>query len=122
MNTRKKGAEKEKLAAEYLEQQGMRIVERNFRSKRGEIDLIGYDGGFLVFVEVKYRADSGKGTALEAVTPHKQRQICRVADFYRFTHGMGENTAVRYDVIAVQGEEVLWLRNAFPHVYTGNCF
>ncbi len=122
MNTRKKGKEKEGLAADYLEQQGMRIVERNFRGRQGEVDLVGYDGGYLVFVEVKYRADDRKGAASEAVTLHKQGQICKVADYYRFLHCLGENTAVRYDVVAIQGEEIIWIKNAFPHIYFRNRF
>ena len=118
MNTRKIGADKEALAAEYLIAQGMRIVERNFRSRQGEIDLIGYHNGYLVFVEVKYRKNIEKGTALEAVNAHKQLQICRTADYYRYIHHCGEDTSVRYDVLAIQGEEICWIQNAFPHIFT----
>lgn len=107
----------EQKAAEYLEARGMKIKERNFRNRQGEIDIIGYHDGYLVFVEVKYRSGSGKGYAAEAVDYRKQRQICKVADYYRYLHRLGENTAVRYDVIAVQGEEIEWLQNAFPHIY-----
>lgn len=118
MNTRQTGAEKEQIAAEYLEEHGMRIIERNFRVRQGEIDLVGRHEGYLVFVEVKYRADSSKGSALDAVTPHKQRQICRTADFYRMRHGLGDDTPVRYDVLAIQGREIDWLPNAFPHIFS----
>lgn len=118
MNTRQKGKDKEQLAAEYLATQGMRLVERNFCYRQGEIDIIGYHGGYLVFVEVKYRTNRTKGTALEAVDDRKQRQICRAADYYRYIHKLGENTMVRYDVIAIQGEELQWIQNAFPHRYT----
>lgn len=95
----------------------MKIKERNFRNRQGEIDIIGCHDGYLVFVEVKYRSSPDKGYALEAVGYGKQRQICRVADYYRYIHRIGENVAVRYDVVAVQGEEVVWLQNAFPHIY-----
>ncbi len=118
-NKRKLGADKEQLAAEYLAAQGMRILERNFRDRQGEIDIIGMHGQYLVFVEVKYRATTSRGTALEAVGAHKQRQICKVADYYRMRHRLGENTAVRYDVLAIQGEEIQWIQNAFPHIYRG---
>lgn len=118
MNTRKTGAEKEQVAAEYLKERGVRIVEHNFRGRQGEIDLIGYHGDCLVFVEVKYRAGLTRGSALEAVTPHKQRQICKTADYYRMRHGLGDNVPVRYDVLAIQGENVEWLQNAFFHIYT----
>lgn len=120
MNKRAAGAVWEQKAAEYLEAFGMRIVERNYRNRQGEIDIIGYHEGYLVFVEVKYRSSTHRGYASEAVNAKKQRQICRVADYYRYTHGLGESTAVRYDVVAVQGERMEWLQNAFPHVYTGN--
>ena len=83
----------------------MRILERNFRRGRnGEIDIIGRDGKYLVFVEVKYRSGDEKGNAAEAVTTAKQRTICRVADYYRYLHHYGEDTWVRYDVVAIQGD------------------
>lgn len=118
LNTRKIGTDKETLAAEYLTARGMRITERNFRCRQGEVDIIGYHGGYLVFVEVKYRRNTEKGTALEAVDIRKQRQICRTADYYRYLHRCGENTPVRYDVLAIQGEEICWMQNAFAHIYT----
>ena len=117
MNKRQTGTEWESQAAEYLTKHGMRIVERNFRNRQGEIDIIGYHENYLVFVEVKYRSGDKKGSALAAVTPQKQRQICKVADYYRYQHRLGDNTCIRYDVVAIQGEEVIWMRNAFPHIY-----
>ena len=106
------------MAADYLEKQGMRILERNFRNgKTGEIDIIGRDGKYLVFVEVKYRSGSDKGNAAEAVTAAKQRTICKVADYYRYVHHYDEETWVRYDVVAIQGEKLVWIPNAFPHHY-----
>ncbi len=117
MNKRQTGAKKELAAAEYLVAGGMKIVEKNFRNRQGEIDLIGYHDGYLVFVEVKYRKDHQKGAAIEAVNFHKQKQICKVADYYRYTHEISENTGVRYDVVAIQGTEIMWIKNAFQHIY-----
>ena len=118
MNTRQTGNVYEQIAADYLEKQGMRILERNFRRGRnGEIDIIGRDGKYLVFVEVKYRAGTEKGSALKAVTPTKQKMICEVADYYRILHKYDENTWVRYDVVAIQGEQIIWVPNAFLHHY-----
>ena len=118
MNTRKKGTDMEQLAAEYLEKHGVRIIEYNFRAKQGEIDLIGLHEGYLVFIEVKYRGGSSKGTALDAVDIRKKRQICKVADYYRMLHKVTLNTAIRYDVVAIQGEnEICWIKNAFPHIF-----
>lgn len=118
MNTRRTGEQWEAAAAGYLAAQGMRIVERNFRCRQGEIDIVGYHQGYLVFVEVKYRETAAKGFAAAAVDSRKQRQVCKVADYYRYTHNLGDNTAVRYDVVAIQGGGLQWIKNAFPHIYT----
>ncbi|MDE7252673.1 MAG: YraN family protein [Acetatifactor sp.] len=115
-NKRQLGADKEQLAAEYLTAQGMDILERNFRNRQGEIDIIGRHGKYVVFVEVKFRSGTDKGMAVEAVDIRKQRQICKVADYYRMIHHLRDNTAVRYDVLAIQGEDIQWIQNAFPHI------
>ncbi len=120
LNTRKLGSEKEELVCRYLEAQGMRIVERNFRNARGEIDIIGYHGDYLVFVEVKYRRNQALGGAMASVDMRKMRQICKTADYYRMLHHIGDFSKIRYDVVAVQGQEMEWVQNAFPHIYTRN--
>ena len=108
----------EAKAAKYLEKQGFCIKEKNFRNRQGEIDIIGYHGKCLVFVEVKYRRNDQMGAAVEAVDIRKQRQICKVADYYRYIHHMGDNIMLRYDVVSIQGDEIKWIQNAFPHIYT----
>ncbi len=118
MNKRRTGAEKEQVAKRYLEAKGLRILEQNYHSRQGEIDLICKQEDFYVFVEVKYRSTEEKGHALEAVSYRKQRQICRVADVYRYKHGLQEGTCIRYDVVAIQEDEVIWVQNAFEHIYT----
>lgn len=119
MNRRQTGTEKERLAEDYLTARGVRIVERNFRSRQGEIDLVGYHGNYLIFVEVKYRSNTKNGTAKEAVNYKKQQKICQVADYYRYLHKLGEDCFIRYDVVAIQGEEIFWLQNAFSHIGKG---
>lgn len=116
MNNRETGAKWEDVAVKYVEAHGMRVVERNFRIRQGEVDIIGYHCGYLVFAEVKFRKDSASGYAVEAVNLHKQKQICKVANYYRYLHRLGDLVPVRYDVIAIQGEEVEWIQNAFPHI------
>lgn len=116
-NKRTIGADVETKAVEYLVSQGVEILDRNFRCRQGEIDIVCRHGSYLVFVEVKFRASLRKGTPEEAVGVAKQKVICRVADYYRCIHGIGQSVAVRYDVIAVLGEEIRWYRNAFPHRY-----
>lgn len=105
------------MAAAYLAAQGMKIMAHNFRCRQGEVDIIGRHEGYLVFVEVKYRKDREKGSPEEAVDFRKQKQICKVADYYRYIHGLGDSTPVRYDVVALEGEEIRWHRNAFCHIY-----
>lgn len=116
MNLREKGAQKEQQVCAYLLSKGVNIVERNFRSKQGEIDIIGYDGEYLVFFEVKYRSGLSRGSAAEAVGYAKQRRICRVADYYRVLHHCAENTPIRFDVAAIDGDRLSWIKNAFYYV------
>lgn len=115
MNTRAVGADKEESAGQYLSQNGIRIKERNFRCRQGEIDIIGYDGEYLVFFEVKYRKDASKGSAAEAVDYRKQKKICRVADYYRMMHGCPDNVPIRFDVVAMDGGGIKWIKNAFDY-------
>lgn len=118
MNKRQTGTKQESVACSYLEQRGVAIVERNYRTRRGEIDLIGLHEGYLLFAEVKYRAGAGCGFPEEAVTNAKQRTICKVAEWYLFTHEQILEQAprgIRYDVIAILGEQIRWIRNAFDH-------
>lgn len=117
MNKRRLGSEWEERAAAYLEAGGVRIKERNYRCRQGEIDIIGLHEGYLVFVEVKYRAGTEKGYAAEAVDYRKQYRICRVADYYRCVHTAVQHMGVRYDVVAIQQDEILWFQNAFGHIY-----
>ncbi|MCM1175110.1 MAG: YraN family protein [Blautia sp.] len=115
MNRRRVGEEQEEHACRYLVERGVLIRERNFRCRQGEIDIIGYEKGYLVFFEVKYRKDGSRGSAAEAVGPGKQRKICRVSDYYRALHGYSLDTPVRFDVIAIDGSRIEWIQNAFPY-------
>ncbi|WWR14768.1 YraN family protein [Lachnospiraceae bacterium JLR.KK008] len=110
------GREGEAAAVRYLETQGMRVCEKNFSGRQGEIDIIGYHEGCLVFVEVKYRRDERTGTPESAVTMQKQKKICRAADYYRYLHHYGDYHPFRYDVVAITGREIRWHRNAFEHI------
>ena len=110
------GREGEERALQYLESHGMKIVERNFRNRQGEIDIIGYDRGCLVFVEVKYRTNEKTGAPESAVTWQKQRKICRLADYYRYLHHYGEDKPFRYDVVALDKKRITWYQNAFEHI------
>lgn len=116
MNKRSTGTVAETRAATYLSEKGVRIVERNFRNRHGEIDMIGYHEGYLVFFEVKYRSSNRSGTPESAVGFYKQKQICQVAAFYRCVHKIPLNTPIRYDVVAMEKMEIRWYKNAFEHI------
>ncbi len=97
----------------YLKQQGYELLEYNFCCRSGEIDLIAKDGAYLVFVEVKYRRTPDGGNPLEAVDIRKQKKISRTAAYYCMTHGYGDDTPCRFDVVAVLGENICVVKNAF---------
>lgn len=115
MNKRQVGSTYEKKAAEYLEKQGYRILQMNYRCRQGEIDIVAQEEGYLVFVEVKYRRNPGQGLPQEAVSSSKQRVISRVADYYCMTHCHSMEQPCRFDVVAVLGEEIRLIRNAFEY-------
>lgn len=116
-NLRDIGAKKEDLAAEYLRKKGYFIIEKNYRVKQGEIDLVVRDGSCIVFVEVKYRKDENCGNPFEAVTVRKQKQICKTAVFYMNQNKINpDNTAIRFDVIGIIGDRISHLSNAFDFI------
>jgi len=95
------GRRGEDAAATYLEHGGYTIVERNWRCKAGEIDIVALDGEALVLVEVKTRRTISKGTPEEAVSPTKQKRISRCASAYIQKAGL-DSCEVRFDVIAIR--------------------
>lgn len=115
-NNRETGGFYEERACEYLKEKGLEILERNFRIRQGEIDIVARDKGTLVFVEVKYRKSSLAGLPEEAVTYKKQSQISRVALFYLSFHKLPLSTPCRFDVVAIHKDEISWIPNAFDFV------
>lgn len=106
------GQRGEDAAAAYLERVGMTVVERNWRSKQGEVDIVALDGTTLVLCEVKTRKTVRAGTPEEAVTPAKQRRYKRLADAYIQAASLDE-VDVRFDVITILviGEDKALLRH-----------
>ena len=95
------GQEGEQLAADYLVKKGYRIIERNYRFHRNEIDIIARHGRTLCFVEVKTRLSSAKGHPAEAVTLKKQHEIIKAARAYLALSRQGEGDC-RFDVVAIR--------------------
>jgi putative endonuclease len=89
----------EQQAARYLSQKGYRLVEHNYRTPYGEIDLVMEDNQFLVFVEVKLRKNSRYGTPAEAVTPKKQEKLRNTALLY--LQEVETNKQPRFDVVEI---------------------
>jgi len=107
--TQEIGAHGEELAAKHLAAKGYRLLDRNWRWRQGEIDLVAEKGGEIVFVEVKARRSHSFGTPEEAVTLAKQRKLIRTAQAYLLRQGKPQ-ARWRIDVIAldlnVEGEVV----------------
>lgn len=105
LNSRQQlGLRGEEKVADYLQKKGYTILVKNYRCKAGEIDIIARDGEELVFIEVKTRSSLRFGSPAEAVTPRKQRQITRTAQWYLSERQLFDVPA-RFDVITVLGAD-----------------
>jgi len=94
----------EELACQYLEQKGFQIIERNYRSQLGEIDLIAFDKDFLVFIEVKNYSFRSYGMPFQAITKTKKQSLVYTAKNFLFKNKLG-NPNSRFDVITIYTEE-----------------
>ena len=107
------GIQGEITAAEYLTGKlGMDLLEHRYRTKAGEIDLILKDGDTIVFAEVKTRKTGEPGNGLSAVNPAKQKRIAQAATIYLMQKNRMRET-VRFDLVEICGEEILYIPNAF---------
>ena len=119
VTTKSRGDEAEGQALVFLQAQGLRLVERNYRVARGpsargaEVDLImeGPADGTLVFVEVRMRADRGHGGAASSVSSSKQRRC--ILGARHFLMSLPRLPPCRFDVVAIDGDEIEWLPAAF---------
>ncbi|MCI0666644.1 MAG: YraN family protein [Methylococcaceae bacterium] len=110
-----RGGEAESIALEFLKQQGMRLIARNYHCRNGEIDLIMEQSGTLVFVEVRYRKTSVFGSALESIDARKKSRIIHCASHYLSTQKVSKPT--RFDVVALSPNtrrlDIDWVPDAF---------
>ena len=104
------GARAEDLCARLARDAGLQILERNWRCRMGEIDLIAEDAGTLVFAEVRMRSATRFGGAGESVTSAKRRRLIAAARLYLYRY---PQAACRFDVFLVDGDNVQWIRDAF---------
>lgn len=114
------GARWEALALDFLRRRGLALLERNYRCRLGEIDLLMRDGVVLVVVEVRYRADDRHGGAGASVTPAKRARLTRATRHWLARHGGEDGWPVRFDVVAISGDparaRIDWRRAAFDAV------
>lgn len=109
----------EDRAVKFLRKSGYRIIERNFRNRLGEIDIIARDGEVITFVEVKSRQDNQFGSPLEAIDHRKMHQLGKVALSFIKARGLSE-ARCRFDVLAlsagtkVPNDEIALIKDAFP--------
>lgn len=111
------GKKGEELAATYLEQHGYRIIDRNFKARYGEIDIIAIKDAILIFIEVKTRVGRMFGLPEESVTPKKLNEVVGTARYYKLLHPELPD-AMRIDVIGIEldFDETLKYFNHIPNV------
>lgn len=102
-HNRRIGAWGEEIAAEHVTQNGYEIIERNFRTPYGEIDIVAKQGDITIFVEVKTRTSNKMGLSEESITPRKQEHMIACAEHYATEHGIDH---WQIDVIAIEGKPV----------------
>ena len=117
MDRQKKGQHGESAALRFLQRHNLELLETNFHTRWGEIDLVMRDGDSVVFVEVRYRGNTSHVDALTSIDARKQQKLCRSAAMYlsRFAHS---ETPARFDVVAISESthnehRIQWIRNAF---------
>ena len=120
--TREQGQYTESLACQYLIDKGLKLLERNFHCRFGEIDLIMQQNNSLVFVEVRYRRSNNFGSGAESVTANKQSKLIKTASAYLQQHAKLGKYPARFDVISITGSidtdniqniNFDWIENAF---------
>ncbi len=112
VNKVQRGASAETAATQLLVAAGYRIIERNFRCKAGELDIVARDRDVLVFVEVRSRSDDAHGSAVEMIRRSKQRRVARVASYY-LAAVQPVYDECRFDIVAITAGEAILLKDAF---------
>jgi putative endonuclease len=107
----------ERSAQHFLEQHGLRLLDRNWSCRSGELDLVMLDGDTVVFVEVRYRRHAAWGGALESIDQRKQQKLIKAAQLFLQQEGRWSRHPCRFDVVAIEATETAgtpnWIRNAF---------
>ena len=116
-NTLEKGRWAEALALEYLKKSKLKLLNRNYRSSNGEIDLIMQDGKQLVFIEVRSRASNNLASPAETIDNKKRSRIIRTSQCYLMENREIRWDTCRFDVVTITGDrkrnDIQWIKNAF---------
>ncbi|APC92098.1 MULTISPECIES: YraN family protein [Francisella] len=114
MQTTKIGNQAEEQACKFLKSQGLQILTQNFKAlPYGEIDIIVTDKETLVFIEVKYRSKTTFATAEEMITFNKRKKLINTANIFLKRNPQYYNYDCRFDVIAINNNDVNWIKDAF---------
>ena len=108
-----KGRSGEDAAAAYLEEKGIKILEKNFRGRKGEIDIIALDGDTLIFVEVKAWSSYGIEALEYAIDAKKQQKIIETSKYFLSLHRKYRYMTVSFDVVFISSEGITHLASAF---------
>ena len=103
----------EKKAEKFLKRKKYKIIERNYRTKFAECDLIALYGNLLVFIEVKTRSSIAYGNPADAVDYNKQRKYVKLAEYYLMVNNEYKNFSVRFDVVEILNDDINHLEGAF---------
>lgn len=106
------GQTQENVACHYLQEQGLKLLQRNFSCRQGEIDLIMEEGNYIVFVEVRYRKNDLYGSGLDTISIFKQKKIITTAKFFLTCKPWYHKWPCRFDVLSI-GKDITWIRDAF---------
>lgn len=117
MTARGRGKRWERVAESFLNDRGLKTLQRNFQVRFGEIDLVMLDGNTLVFTEVRYRRNDRHGSGADSVTRAKQERLIRAARQFLQYHDPHRIRPCRFDVVSIGGSETRavldWIRDAF---------
>ena len=102
--SRESGKIGEDVAVKFLRRRGYKIIERNYRGSRYEVDIVAREGGVLSFIEVKTRAPGKSLSGAEAINREKQRRIAQAAQHYLMTHPQEQSSVCRFDVVLLEAE------------------
>lgn len=112
-----KGKTAENIAYEFLTRQGLTLLARNYRSRRGEIDLIMHDADIIVFIEVRSRKNNRTMNVIESINSQKRERIIQTSQQYLQNSKDFRNSICRFDIVLVKGQldkaEIEWIKNAF---------